>query len=242
MKKKDKKNMDLSVVIPVYNEQECIKYVLDSWLEELNQLNISFCIYVINDGSKDDTAETLWLYNSEPNVKIIHKQNSGHGPSLLAGYRLAVKSSAWVFQVDSDDEMKAKYFKQLWEARLNYDAVFGVRQNRKQSIFRRLITLTSRITVYSLYGSRIVDVNVPFRLMKAQHLEEALTLIPVNTFAPNILISGFFNKRKYKIKNLDVPYQFRQTGKLSLLKGRLIKAAVQSFMQVLFFCWKLRKI
>ncbi|MEJ7708627.1 MAG: glycosyltransferase [Pyrinomonadaceae bacterium] len=51
--------LDLAVVMPVYNEQECIVDVVKSWRDVLANLNINYEIIVLNDGSNDDTGQAL---------------------------------------------------------------------------------------------------------------------------------------------------------------------------------------
>ena len=105
---------DVAVVMPVYNEAECICDVLDDWTKELDRLAITYRLIVLNDGSKDNTAEVLLKYSDNPHIQIINKKNSGHGPTILQGYGIAVQDAHWVFQVDSDNEIKAEQFKKLW--------------------------------------------------------------------------------------------------------------------------------
>ena len=50
---------DLTVVIPVYNEEACIENVVRSWLEMLDRLSIQYQMLVLNDGSTDDTLTHL---------------------------------------------------------------------------------------------------------------------------------------------------------------------------------------
>ena len=51
--------IELSVVIPVYNEEDIISMVIDNWIEKLNQLNINYEIHLYNDGSTDNSLERV---------------------------------------------------------------------------------------------------------------------------------------------------------------------------------------
>ena len=123
---------ELIVVMPVYNEAECIQNVLSEWRDALENLGIDFQIVALNDGSKDQTATGLEAFAEDARFQIVNKANSGHGPTILEGYRDAVSRAKWVFQVDSDDEMKPASFGELWKRREKYDALFGYRHNREQ--------------------------------------------------------------------------------------------------------------
>jgi dolichol-phosphate mannosyltransferase len=224
---------DLAVVMPVYNEAECICDVLDDWIQELSLMVINYRLIVLNDGSRDTTAETLARYAGNPNITVINKKNSGHGPTILQGYGIAVQDALWVFQVDSDNEIKAEQFKKLWTEREKYDAVIGVRDGRQQPFSRKIISSVSRLVVRVFYGQGVIDVNCPFRLMRTEALKQILQQIPSNTFAPNVAISGFFALRKAGLLNQPVRHTNRQTGEVSIKKWKLLKAATKSFLQII---------
>ena len=232
---------DVEIVMPVYNEAECICDVLDDWVKELDLLGISYRLIVLNDGSKDDTAEVLTKYDKHhQNIKVINKKNAGHGPTILMGYTMAVQEAKWVFQVDSDNEIKAEQFKKLWAERERYDAVIGIRDGRQQPLPRKIISFFSRFVVRIFYGRGITDVNCPFRLMRADALKQILTRIPENTFAPNVAISGFLALAKVKVQNMPVPHSNRQTGEVSIKKWRLLKVSIKSFIELIQIRFKNR--
>ncbi len=223
---------DLTVVMPVYNEAACIEGVACSWLEMLKPMGLTFTLLLINDGSKDATAERLDALADDPCVRVIHKINEGHGPTILRGYHEACLDSEWVFQVDSDDEIVASSFPVLWALRKNHDAVFGIRQGRDQTMGRSLLSGGSRWLVRILCGNGIPDVNVPFRLMRCASIGAFLDRIPSTMFAPNVAISGLLLRREARVVNVDVSNQDRRTGCSSLARWRLMSIAARSFAQV----------
>jgi glycosyltransferase involved in cell wall biosynthesis len=223
----------LAHVMPVYNEEECIADVVASWIGMYEANGVDYKMIVLNDGSKDRTAEALAKFESNPGVCVINKPNSGHGPTILEGYNLAVDFAEWVFQCDSDDEMPAEAFPELWNQREPYAALFGYRAGRQQPFARKLISATSRKAIALLFASGVRDVNTPYRLMRSSYLAELLPRIPADTFAPNILISGYFAKKKVPIKNLPVPHQGRRTGTVSIMKFKLWKVAFLALRQTI---------
>lgn len=224
---------ELAIVMPVYNEQDCIASVVDSWLAMLAGQGIDFEMLILNDGSKDNTADVLRPYQSDPHVEVINKTNSGHGPTVLAGYHMAVSRGRWVFQCDSDDEMPAEAFPGLWRRRCDYDVLLGYRRGRVQSLQRRFISACSRVVVRSLFAKGIVDVNTPYRLMRAKPLGHIVKQIPPHTFAPNVIISGAFARAGVRICNYPVPHRPRHTGVESIVRWKLWKSAFRSFWQTL---------
>jgi len=224
---------DVAVVMPVYNEAECICDVLDDWIKELTSLKITYHLIVLNDGSKDTTADVLERYAGNPAVMIINKKNSGHGPTILQGYGIAVQDAQWVFQVDSDNEIQAEQFKKLWTEREKYAVVIGVRDGRQQPFSRKIISMVSCLVVRVFYGRGVTDVNCPFRLMRADILKQILQNIPSNTFAPNVAISGYFALGKVRLLNQSILHTNRQTGEVSIKKWKLLKAAAKSLLQTI---------
>lgn len=223
---------ELTVIMPVYNEAECIEGVARSWLEMLRGQGISFTLLLINDGSKDATRERLDHLSGEVGIRVVHKQNEGHGPTILGGYKQGCQDSEWVFQVDSDDEIRAAHFPSLWKARSGRDAVLGIRQGREQSLGRRLLSGGSRGVVRFMCGPGIPDVNVPFRLMRSSVLAPLLNQIPPRMFAPNVAISGLLLRHSARIAIVPVPNQERKTGASSLVSWRLVGIAAKSMSQV----------
>lgn len=224
---------ELVVVMPVYNEADCIAEVVRSWVSSLAQEQIRFRLIVLNDGSRDGTQQELGRFSTDDRILVINKENAGHGPTILRGYRMAVDMAPWVFQCDSDNEMRSEHFIALWKVREQYDAVFGVRAGRKQGADRRLISAVSRWVVHLLFGWGVEDVNTPYRLMRSCYLGQIVPQIPDDTFAPNVVISGAFARAKLRIANEAVPHEGRRTGQVSIMKWKLWKAAWRAFWQTL---------
>ena len=225
---------ELALVMPVYNEEECIVEVVRSWSDMLRGLGIDFRMIVLNDGSRDNTGERLGEFLQDQSICVVDKPNSGHGPTILCGYRQAVRDAEWVFQCDSDDEMKPDSFAQLWQRREDYDALFGYRHGRQQGLGRKIISVCSRATVRVFFTKGVTDVNTPYRLVRSAILRQIIEKIPDNTFAPNVIISGAIARAGLRICNLAVPFQPRRTGTVSIVKWKLWKAAFRSFRQTLW--------
>jgi glycosyltransferase involved in cell wall biosynthesis len=224
---------EMSLIMPVYNEEGCILDVIKKWYKVLSSLEIEFIMIILNDGSYDRTMQILSRLTNEERIEIINKENSGHGPTILLGYRKAVKIANWVFQCDSDDEITPDYFPILWKKRAEFDALFGTRTRRKQNLSRGFISFCSRATVRFLFGKGVTDVNIPYRLIKSEILKYIIDQIPRNTFAPNIIISGVISKAKMKIYEIPVKHENRRTGRVSIIKWKLWECSIRSFLQTL---------
>jgi dolichol-phosphate mannosyltransferase len=226
-------NSDLAVVIPVYNEHQIIEVVINDWDVALKQLSINYEIHVYNDGSKDNTLAVLESFAAKyPRLKIHNKSNSGHGPTILTGYRENLHAE-WIFQVDSDNEISAAFFKTFWNKRAEYDFIIGTRQHHNRPLARRVISYISLLLVSVFYGRGIKDVNVPYRLMRSINFSPFFNSIPPDTFAPNVIVSGCAVHKRLRIKQIPISSHLRETGEVSIKKWKLFKVALKSFNQTI---------
>jgi glycosyltransferase involved in cell wall biosynthesis len=221
---------ELSVIMPVYNEEGAIETVLAQWIGPLRSLGVRFEIRAYDDGSRDRTGAILArLSATVPELAVISHANRGHGPTILRGYHEA--RGTWVFQIDSDGEMGPEHFAKLWDRRDDYDLLFGARHDRSSPLARRIVTRVSRATVGLLFGHGVSDVNVPYRLMRASCLRRLLAHVPDQTFAPNVAIAGLARRSRLRLFETPVPSRARTTGAVSIVRWGLVRAAVLSFAQ-----------
>ena len=207
---------DVAVVIPVFNEEKLIGECINEWLNVLDSVNLNYEILIIDDGSSDATISIVERYGDNQNVQLIIKQNEGHGPTILAGYKRAVGIAEWVFQADSDNEISPNQFSALWSRRQGQDAVIAWRQGRDQTTVRRLVTFFARVTTKVLFRCHLRDVNIPFRLIRSETLTILLEKIPSDTFAPNIALSGALSLMNYQVEECPVIFNERIVGESSL--------------------------
>lgn len=196
---------DLAVVIPVYNEQDCIVQVLTEWREALSRVVPKFCIIVIDDGSKDGTAERVSSL-AWPEL-ILHRQsNRGHGQSCLVGYELAAKINApFVFQIDSDGQCDPAPFPGIWEKRNEAVAVYGRRTRRDDGAARRVITVVLRFLLKLAWRTRLNDTNVPYRLYHSGMAAKIAARVPRTFDLANIAVALLMEQHGY----IEVPIHFR---------------------------------
>lgn len=222
----------LSVVMPVYNEEQAVASVVREWSGELDRLGIDYELRVYDDGSRDRSAEVLAELAGElPRLLLTRQENRGHGPTILRGYREA--RGEWVFQTDSDGEMEVAGFRSLWEHRRDHDFLVGIRTGRSSTPARWLVTRVSRLAVWILFGRGVSDVNSPFRLMRRERLEELLQDLPGDLFAPNVILSGLAAKRGLRIYETPVRFLERRHGAGSLVSFKILRPAARSLRQTI---------
>ncbi|MBX7143541.1 MAG: glycosyltransferase family 2 protein [Oligoflexia bacterium] len=229
--------------MPAYNEQGCIASVVTRWLNELRQLSGGLGrLVVVNDGSKDKTPQILdELAASNPDLIVVHQQNGGHGRALRTAYDKAVALDAeWVFHVDSDDQFVCADLEALWARRGESHFLLGYRANRHDAFHRLIITRILRALTLIFFGSYLKDSNVPFRLIRGAYLKLLLNVVPATVFAPNIFLSVLAARDRQKLMFLPVQHKERETGKVSIVRWRLIKACLRCVRELFEFRVTLR--
>ena len=130
----------LYIVIPAYNEEANIETVVRQWHAVAQSTGPDSRLVVVNDGSRDGTADRLEALAAElPALIPLTKPNGGHGPACLYGYHYALEAGAdYVFQTDSDGQTLPEEFGEFWRQRAGYDLVIGHRAHRQDG-FSRLV-------------------------------------------------------------------------------------------------------
>jgi glycosyltransferase involved in cell wall biosynthesis len=215
----------LYIVIPAYNEEENIETVAREWHDVVAKINEQSRIAVIDDGSKDSTYKILAeLAQRLPQLIALTKVNSGHGATVLYGYRYALEKGAdYVFQTDSDGQIAPEEFWQFWENRNKYDIQIGFRKSRKDGFSRIIVTKTLRLVLFLQFSVWITDANTPFRLMSSDTLSEMLPRIPENYNLSNVLLTVLYHKDKKNINYYPITFRPRQGGVNSINFKKIIK-------------------
>jgi glycosyltransferase involved in cell wall biosynthesis len=224
--------------MPAYNEEGCIESVVRGWLKEFErQLGQAFRLIVVNDGSKDQTGRLLdALMRQDPRIQVIHQANGGHGVALLNGYRAAVATGAeYTFHVDSDDQFVPSDFSRIWSMRSTSKFLIGFRKVRHDAFHRLVITRILKFVVFGVFGVRIDDANVPFRLIKTSYLRALLGVLPEGIFAPNIFLAVLAAKDGQLLGGIPVTHEDRKTGSVSIVRWKLIQVCLRSTRELIDF-------
>lgn len=231
----------LTVIMPAYNEEEAIREAVLEVQEQVLERIPKSGLLVVNDGSKDSTGAILdELAATDERLTVVHKENGGHGPAIITGLQQATGDR--VFLVDSDCQMPLSSLIELWTAmNEGYDAAFGVRRKRDDPQLRLWLTALIRNTLPLLFGVRMRDANVPYKLLKRETWEAASAHIPADTLAPSIFLAMYMKRRGLRIAEIDVPHRERQTGEVSIKRWKLVKFCAAAFKQMLAFRRSIRR-
>jgi dolichol-phosphate mannosyltransferase len=223
----------LWVVMPVYNEEECVKEVVLEWLTALRNQPVLFKLCILNDGSKDATLTILnTLAHTEPELYIVDKTNSGHGQTCIEGYKLGLQQGAeWIFQIDSDGQCDPHYFNEAFAQSQNHKVVFGFRKTRDDGFKRYLISRVLSIFTFAATGVWVRDANVPYRLMHKTALVNIVNKVPADFYLSNILIS-VLQQREFGIKWINIHFRDRSGGSPSVKAISFVKHGLKVFKQL----------
>ncbi|MEM6804158.1 MAG: glycosyltransferase family 2 protein [Bacteroidota bacterium] len=164
----------ISLVIPLYNEEETISILVERLNKLIDRLDIEIEVVLINDGSEDRTEELIYAIGlQDKRYQIISlARNFGHQIALSAGLKYANAQEA-VFILDGDlqdpPELLETFYKHFKEG---YDVVYGVRKKRKENFFKRsayylfyrMLKSISSIDIpidsgdFSLISRKVVDI------------------------------------------------------------------------------------
>ena len=217
----------LYIVIPAYNEAENIKACVKAWypVVEKHNGNGNSRLVIINDGSKDHTLDILLgLAETKPYLQPLNKTNSGHGSTVLYGYRYAIdKEADYIFQTDSDGQTDPKEFEQFWNLRHDYVAVIGNRVVRGDGKVRKFVEKVVCLLLRIIFGVKIEDANAPFRLMKTSLVAKYIDKLPSDFNIPNIMFTAYFVYHHEKVKFIPITFKPRQGGINSINISRIVK-------------------
>lgn len=201
----------ISVVIPMYNEEEVAKTScsrIQKVLEDLEQYDYEMII--VNDGSKDKTLDLLQeMAQENEKVKIISlARNFGHQAAVTAGIRYVTGDAIVIIDADLQDppellpEMIA-----LWEE--GNEVIYGQRKSRKgESAFKLLTAKMFYTTLNALSDVEIPKDTGDFRLVDRKVIDVINSLPEHNKF-----LRGLFSWVGFKQKAYYYERQERQAGK-----------------------------
>ncbi len=225
--------MYLSVIIPAYNEERRLPKTLEAIDDYLRQQSYDYEIIVVNDGSKDTTAEGVRGMSSViKNLKLIdNKMNQGKGAIVRQGMLQAV--GEYRLFTDADNSTSIDQIENMWiEFKNGYDIVIGSRDVRGAVLdppqpFLRNVILGKGFKLFRkiIIGLwKIQDTQCGFKCFTGEAAGKIFPKCKINRFAfdPEILVIA--KKLGYKIKEAPILWKNDPESKVKF-KG-MIKMAL----------------
>lgn len=219
--------MKLSIVVPVYNEEESIEIFIKEVEEKTKSLPLEKIFYFVNDGSTDKTLKIIKkLAEKRDDIQYISfSRNFGKEAALLAGLEVAVGDFVTIMDVDLQDppEMLPEMFEKLQEG---YDVVGTRRTSRTgeppiRSFFAKLFYKI----INKISKTQIVDGARDYRLMTRQVVDSILNLQESNRFS-----KGLFSWVGYEVTYLEYENRERSRGQTSWSFWSLLRYSVDGFV------------
>lgn len=209
MDEKDK-NLKISIVVPFYNEEDNIEELYEKLTHVLNDLDVSYELIFIDDGSTDKTHDILMgLFDSDKTVKvIILRKNFGQTAALQAGFDHAKGEVIITMDGDlqHDPEDIPKLLAPLEEG---FDIVSGWRKERKDHfLLRRFPSWVANRIMRLLSGVKIHDFGTTFKAYKRNVLEGLRLYGELHRFIPALI-----SRTGVKITEVPIKNVVRQKGK-----------------------------
>ncbi len=203
--------MELSVIIPAYNESRTIEQAIKKIVSVILPAGINKDIILINDGSTDSTIEILSKYAGNPEIRIFNRNiTMGKGSAVRLGIE---KSRGDIILIqDADLEYSPEDYPGLIEPIIqNRTAiVYGSRFKgniKNMTLVNRIANLLSNLTLNFFFKTQITDVNTCYKVFKKDALR-GLEIVS-GGFQFDTEITAKFLKRNYKIIEVPINYSAR---------------------------------
>jgi glycosyltransferase involved in cell wall biosynthesis len=212
--------MELSIVIPVYNEEENVEPLIQEIKAALWPLGVRYEIIAVDDGSQDSTFPTLaQLYQNEPHLRVLKlKRNFGQTAALTAG--LAYANGEVVVMMDGDGQNDpADIPALLVELDRGNDLVSGWRYSRQDALLsRRLPSMIANRLISWTTQVKLHDYGCTLKAMRKDVAKDLKLYGEMHRFIPAIAY-----ERGARIAEIKVKHRVRAHGKSKYGIGRTLR-------------------
>lgn len=229
----------ISIIIPVYNEEKTIKFILEK-LPKNNKIEV----IVIDDNSNDNSLKEIKKAKFKSQLKIIkHSRNKGYGGALLSGIKKA--KGQIIVTMDSDGQHRPEDLSNLISPILNQEAdiVIGSRYkgsyDYKLPISTRLGEACLEKIIQILFDQKISNNQSGFRAFnrKALDLFENIKYLGY-AFATEVILKASLNG--FRIKEIPIKILKREYGVSKIILSKLFLSIISCLF--IYFLKKIKKI
>jgi glycosyltransferase involved in cell wall biosynthesis len=184
-------NKSLSIIIPVFNEENNISPLYSELTEVLAQLNLSYEVIFIDYGSTDNSYQKLSsIHAADKSVKVIQfRRNFGQTAAFTAGFDNAQGELILTLDADGQNDPNdiPKLLSTLREG--DYDFVTGWRVNRKESLVRRILSKTANSIISRSTHLVIHDRGCSLKVFKREIVKNLRLYGQLHRFLPELASS-----------------------------------------------------
>jgi glycosyltransferase involved in cell wall biosynthesis len=235
------KSVQISVVLPAYNEVGYLQPAVEKTIQTLNQFTDSYEVIIAEDGSTDGTAECSdELALKITRVRHVHREKRlGRGTALSNAFKQS--SGEVLVYMDLDLATDLKYLKPLVEAIAveDYDFSTGSRmlqESRAERTFSRsLSSKTYNFLVRHMLDSKLRDHQCGFKAFKREPLMKLLDEVEATHWFWDTEIMVRANRHRFRIKEIAVEWKSGKDTKVNLFKD-----SGNMFWQIMGLWWKMK--
>jgi dolichol-phosphate mannosyltransferase len=213
----------ISVIIPIYNEEENVPLLFEQLMPVLKSIGRSFEIVAVNDGSSDGSlAALVEATRRYPELRVVSlRRNFGQTAAIMAA--IDVATGEIVVPMDADLQNDPRDIPRLLE-KLDegFDVVSGWRKNRKDAAIRRnLVSRIANSLISSISGVRLHDYGCTLKAYRSEILQGVRLYGEMHRFIP--IYARLMGAR---VTELPVSHNERKYGKSKYGLERVIKVAL----------------
>ena len=199
--------IDISVVVPVYNEEENLPVLIPQIAEVLGPLGKTYEMIFVDDGSQDHSRRLLKeMALQYPQIRILgFKKNCGETAAGAAGIKEA--RGGIVITIDADLQNDPKDIPRMLDYLKEYDMVTGWRQKREDSWVKRITSRIANRIRNSLSGEEIQDSGCTFRAYKRECLQDIKLYKGMHRFIPTLV-----KMEGYRVIEIPIAHHPRKFG------------------------------
>ncbi len=231
------KNIDLSIVIPVYNEEESLELLYNSIINNLKNTNLNFEIIFIDDGSSDNSWDVIkTISEKKTNLSSIKfKKNYGKSDALDAGFKASNGTYVLTMDADLQDDPNEIYplFKMINQD--NYDLVSGWKKKRNDPLSKTIPSKFFNLVTRIFSGIKLNDFNCGIKIYKKELVNSINLYGEMHRYIPLIANWNGYDKIGEKIVN----HNKRKFGKTKFGMERYIRGFLDLIS--VSFVYKFRK-
>ena len=198
----------LSIIIPVYNEENAIEETIDSIINILNNANFDYEVILVNDGSTDKSMSRIQtkLKDIENFFVFDHKINRGYGASLKTGINNSKYNTIAI--TDADNTYPNEKIIEFYDMAMNQklDMLVGARigQNVKIPVIRRPAKKILQVLANYLANYKIPDLNSGLRIMKKSIVKKFYKILPDGfSFTTTITLAMITNNYQVSFEKIN---------------------------------------
>ena len=201
-------SMKVSIIVPMYNEEESVKILHGKILEAVKD-KYQYEIIFIDDGSTDSSVENVKeIIAQDENVHlIIFRKNFGKAAALQAGFRNCTGDAVITMDADLQDDPKEipRMIEKLEEG---YDLVSGWKQKRHDPLEKRLPSKLFNKVTSSLSGVHLHDFNCGFKAYRKEVVDSIDVYGELHRYIPVLAY-----RKGFRITEIVVEHHAREFGK-----------------------------